>query len=137
MKKVLRVIFIIFAIIMGIVTFMQLIFGDFELSSITTLVGLIVIANLFKDNKKNENEENKITQEKEEQTSKIPTTSLQIDNKTIMVINEIYTLLGEGTVVLGEVLKESVDSNVWAMVKTQNGKVMETTIGNFRQSVMG
>lgn len=133
MRKVLRVLFIVLSVITGGALFFQTVMGDFEFSSFFTFIGILFISKSFKE-KRNESEFMDVNNN----INKVPITKLEIDEKnTIMVINEIYTLLGEGTVVLGEILQECIEPGMQVLVKTQNGKVIETTILNFREKIGG
>lgn len=132
MKKVLRVLLIILAVLMGIIVFIQMIADDFQISPLLLCIVFIVISKLLKEENSNKNDEDVSN------TGNINTVPVsKLEKNTIMVINEIYTLLGEGTVVLGEVLQDSIEPGTYVLIKTQNGKTMETQILNFREKVEG
>ncbi len=128
MRKVLRILFIILAVIMGLSGIVIMIGGDSPFQALILCIAFFIISNLFKDKKQVVVSNN---------MNSIVTSSVMVDDSTIMVINEIYTIVGEGTVVCGEILKEHIEPYTYAIVKTKNNGVLETQIMNFREKIDG
>ena len=121
---------------MGIVFFIQTISGDFQFSSLVIFVGCILLAKSFKESN-NETEATNNNNTNSKSMNPVPNTTLEVNEKnTIMVINEIYTLLGEGTVALGQVLQECIEPGTVVDIKTQRGNIIKgTSILNFRMNI--